>query len=111
LIAYGLFWKCAEQFGVEVVALFLLWLVFFAFERRGVRSRPKQQSGLFSGHREALLRELLSTRVRTGGEERSTNPGNTFSFPIESCPGRKAWLRPRGSTVYTVGERGNQEET
>ena len=29
LIADGLFWKCAEEFWVEVVALFLLWLVFF----------------------------------------------------------------------------------
>ena len=29
LIADGLFWRCTEEFGVEVVALLLMWLVFF----------------------------------------------------------------------------------
>ena len=36
MIAHGLFCKCAEQFGVEVVALFLLWFVFFGLDPVGI---------------------------------------------------------------------------
>jgi hypothetical protein len=37
LVANGLFWRCAEEFWVEVVALLLMWLVLFDLDPVGVR--------------------------------------------------------------------------
>jgi len=50
LIADGLFWSCAKEFGVEEVALFLLWLVFFDRDPVGVRVGVLPDAGDLPGN-------------------------------------------------------------
>jgi hypothetical protein len=61
LIAHGLFWKCAEQVGVEVVALFLLWLVFFDLDPKEARLKQVVVLGKRTGpaHFERNVRESV----------------------------------------------------
>ena len=45
-----LLWRCGEQFGVEVVALLLFWLVFFDPDLVGVGVGVLPDAGHLPGH-------------------------------------------------------------